>query len=70
MPSLLGAITMRMNGDQEGRTEKWVGVLSSVVAPALPGALCAALTLSIDNILFFTRIPFIDLGEANKKRNI
>ncbi len=30
-------------GDQEGRAKKMVAVPSSVVAPALSGALCAAL---------------------------
>jgi hypothetical protein len=34
---------MRMNGDQEGRARKMVAVLSGFVAPALSGALCAAL---------------------------
>jgi len=29
-------LTMRMNGDQDGRAGKWVVVLSSVVAPARP----------------------------------
>lgn len=36
-------LTMRMNGDQERRAGKFVAVPSSFVAPALPGALCAAL---------------------------
>ena len=31
-----------MNGDQKGRARKMVAVLSSFVAPALSGALCAA----------------------------
>jgi hypothetical protein len=34
---------MRMNGDHKERAGKLVGVLFSVVAPALCGALCAAL---------------------------
>lgn len=34
---------MRMNGDQEGRARKLVAVLWGFVAPAFPGALCAAL---------------------------
>jgi hypothetical protein len=36
---------MRMNGDQERRAETLVAVLSGVVAPAFPGALCAALEI-------------------------
>jgi len=34
---------MRMNGDQDERAGKWVAVSSGAVAPARPGALCAAL---------------------------
>jgi hypothetical protein len=37
---------MRMNSDQEERAKKLVAVLSGWVAPALPGALCAALCLT------------------------
>jgi hypothetical protein len=32
-----------MNGDQKERAKKWVAIPSSWVAPALSGALCAAL---------------------------
>jgi hypothetical protein len=38
---------MRMNGDQNERARKMVAVLSSWVAPARPGALCAALELAV-----------------------
>ena len=37
------ALTMRMNGDQKERAKKMVAVSSGWVAPALSGALCAAL---------------------------
>ena len=36
-------LTMRMNSDQEERAGKLVVGTSAWVAPALPGALCAAL---------------------------
>jgi hypothetical protein len=56
---------MRMNGDQEGRARKMVAVSSSIVTPALPGALCAALALNymsqfnkIQNI-YFSRMNVI-----------
>jgi len=36
-------LTMRMNSDQDERARTLVAVLSGAVAPARPGALCAAL---------------------------
>ncbi len=35
---------MRMNDDQEDRAKQLIAVLSSSVAPALPGALCLPAT--------------------------
>jgi hypothetical protein len=39
-------LTMRMNGDQEGRARKLVVEIQGWVAPALPGALCAGVRIS------------------------
>lgn len=54
-----------MNGDQEGRAGKLVAVSLGFVAPARPGALCAALNLDLKT--FACVVP---MAEAVKSRNM
>jgi hypothetical protein len=46
-------LTMRMNSDQEGQAGKLVAEIQAWVAPALPGALCAAFCGITHEIIYF-----------------